>query len=80
MPRTSRAPVTTRELAVMQRIDEARRDIGMSQEALASAVGVSQGQVSKILAGLRPASLSETLKMVEAVGLTLSDVADELGI
>lgn len=80
MPRTSRAPVTTRELAVMQRIDEARRDIGMSQEALASAVGVSQGQVSKILAGLRPASLSETLKMVEAVGLTLSDVADELGL
>lgn len=80
MPRTSRAPVTTRELAVMQRIDEARRDIGMSQEALASAVGVSQGQVSKILAGLRPASLSETLKMLEAVGLTLSDVADELGI
>lgn len=80
MPRTSRAPVTTRELAVMQRIDEARRDIGMSQEALASAVGVSQGQVSKLLAGLRPASLSETLKMVEAVGLTLSDVADELGL
>ncbi|QIM19912.1 helix-turn-helix transcriptional regulator [Phycicoccus sp. HDW14] len=62
------------EMRVMKQIDDARKASGMSQEQLAELIGVSQGQVSRMLAAKSPASLAETIKLCDAVGLDLAAV------
>ncbi|GAB3884397.1 hypothetical protein GCM10028802_33280 [Terrabacter terrigena] len=63
----------------MHVIEEERRARGIGQAQLAEAVGVSQSQVSRILAGKRPATLNELLALCEAVGLPLSETARRAG-
>ena len=71
---------STREKAVMARIAAAADERGLSQADLAEAAGVSQSQVSRLLAGKKPVTLTELLPMLTAVGLSLSDVARDLGL
>lgn len=80
MATSPRALPSTRELAVMARISAVADAKGMSQARLAEAAGISQSQVSKLLAGKKPVTLTELLPLLEAVGLRLSEVADDLGL
>lgn len=80
MATSPRALPSTRELAVMARIAAAAEDRGMTQAGLATAAGISQPQVSRLLAGKRAVTLTELLPLLEAVGLSLSDVARDLGL
>lgn len=80
MGTSARALPSTRELAVMARIAAAADVLGMTQSDLARAAGISQPQVSKLLAGKKPVTLTELLPLLGAVGLSLSEVADELGL
>ena len=47
---------------------------------MASAVGLSPSQVSRIFSGQKPITLTETLLMLGAVGLDLESVARDLGL
>ena len=67
------------ELRVMEAIEKARRDQGISQESLGAAIGVSQSQVSRILKGLRPASFTEVMRLCAAVGLDPAVVIAQSG-
>lgn len=80
MATSPRALPSTRELAVMARISAVADAKGMSQARLAEAAGISQSQVSKLLSGKKPVTLTELLPLLEAVGLRLSEVADDLGL
>ena len=53
--------------------------MGITQQGLALAIGVSQSQVSRIFSGQRPATLPELLDMCGVVGMTLSEVAQRAG-
>lgn len=64
----------------MARISAAADARGMTQEGLARAAGISQPQVSRLLAGKKPVTLTELLPLLESVGLRLSEVADDLGL
>jgi len=65
---------TVTERAIAGILAAAYKRQGMSQGELGAAVGISQSQVSNILAGLKPMSMSEMLNMCEALGLAPSDV------
>lgn len=80
MATTPRALPSARELAVMARIEAAADELGMTQARLAEAAGISQSQVSKLLAGRKPVTLTELIPLLGAVGLSLSEVAGDLGL
>lgn len=75
----SKALPTTQEQQVSRAIEHARQAQGKSQTWLANMVGISQPQMSRILAGTRPMTLSETLRACDALGLTASEVLREAG-
>ena len=80
MATSPRARPSTRELAVMARIASAADDLGLSQSDLARAAGISQSQVSRLIAGKKPITLTELLPLLDAVGLDLASVARDLGL
>ena len=80
MATSPRALPSTRELAVMEQIAAAADGLGLSQADLADAAGVSQSQVSRLLAGKKPVTLTELLPLLDAVGLDLESVARDLGL
>lgn len=80
MATSPRALPSTRELAVMARIATAADDRGLSQSDLARAAGISQPQVSRLIAGKKPVTLTELLPLLDAVGLDLASVARDLGL
>ena len=80
MATSPRALPSTRELAVMEKIAAAADGLGLSQADLADAAGVSQSQVSRLLAGKKPVTLTELLPLLDAVGLDLASVARDLGL
>jgi len=49
----------------------------MTQERLAGVVGVSQSQVSRVLKGLKPMTMTEMFRMCKALGLVASDVVEQ---
>ena len=57
------------ESRVMAAIEDARKASGMSQDELANLLGVSQPQVSRMLAGERPATVAELFMMCAALHL-----------
>ena len=57
------------ESRVMAAIEDARKSSGMSQDELANLLGVSQAQVSRMLAGERPATVAELFMMCAALNL-----------
>jgi len=74
MPTGTKARPTVTEQAIAGILAAARKRQGMSQAELGAAVGISQSQVSNILAGLKPMSMSEMLDMCGALGLVASHV------
>ena len=70
---------TQRDMAILGVIDSARDQMGITQQGLALAIGLSQSQVSRIFSGQRPATLPELLDMCGVVGMTLSEVAQRAG-
>lgn len=67
------------ETRVMAVIEDARQSAGMSQEALAAMVGVSQGQMSRMLSGERPVTLPELFMMCAALRLDPASVIAVVG-
>lgn len=55
-----------------------RRDAGLSQANLADALHTQQATVSKMEAGTYRLSALQLLEVLDACGLRLSDVADEI--
>lgn len=80
MATSPRALPSTRELAVMARIATAADSRGLSQEDLARSAGISQSQVSRLIAGKKPVTLTELLPLLDAVGLDLASVARDLDL
>ena len=61
-------------LAVALILDAEKHRQEMTQGQLASAVGISQPQVSHALRGLKPMTMTEMFRMCTALGLDASDV------
>lgn len=55
-----------------------RRVAGLSQAALADALGIQQATISKLESGTSKLSVEQLLSYLGACGLTLSDVAEEI--
>lgn len=68
---------TVTERAIAAVLDAALERQGMTQTELGDAVGISQPQVSKILSGLKPMTMSEMLNMCKALGLVASEVLEQ---
>lgn len=79
MPTGSRTVPTAQQQRVSALIDEARKSANMSQETLAEAMGVSQPLLSRMLAGLKPMTVTELIRACEALNLVPSDVLREAG-
>lgn len=80
MAQVAKTAPSARELALVQAIRDAADVAGMSQKDVASAVGLSPSQVSRIFSGQKPITLTETLLMLGAVGLDLESVARDLDL
>ena len=65
------------DLAVVWILDVERGRQGMTQVALAAEAGISQSQVSRVLGGIKPVTLTEMLRMCEALGLVASAVVEQ---
>ena len=59
------------------RIKFIRSNIGMTQEGLASEVGVDRSLISKIETGESEGSLSTLRKIAEVLGVSLAELFDE---
>lgn len=55
-------------------IERAREEAGLSQRALASAAGISQSTLSRIIAGERQATLPEVAAVAWATGHTVAQL------
>lgn len=71
----TRPTITERAIAAV--LDAALERQGMTQTELGTAVGISQPQVSRILKGSRPMTMSEMLNMCKALGLVASEVLEQ---
>jgi transcriptional regulator with XRE-family HTH domain len=74
MPTGTKTRPNVTERAIAGVLDAARERQGITQAELAAAVGISQSQVSNILAGRKPMTMSEMLDMCGALGLVASEV------
>jgi len=74
MPTGTKARPTVTERAIALILTAEMQRQGMTQETLAGIVGISQSQVSRILKGLKPMTMSEMLSMCGALGLVASHV------
>lgn len=59
-----------------ERMREARHASGLSQQALAEAVGVSIGAIRKWESGLSEPSVHRATRIARALGVTLHDLVD----
>jgi transcriptional regulator with XRE-family HTH domain len=66
------------DVAIGQRIRERRRALGLSQVALAEAVGLTFQQIQKYERGSNRISFSRLVEIAEALSCQLSDLADGL--
>ncbi len=73
MPRSRDAELLR---AVGQRVAEARRDRGVTQESLAERVGIAPVSLSRLETGDRALSLSTLGKLSEALQVPLGDLLD----
>lgn len=79
MPNAPKAPLTDRDRAVLDIIDARRADLGISQVGLGAQIGVSQSQVSRFFAGIRPMTVTEFLRACDVLGLSAADVMRTVG-
>jgi transcriptional regulator with XRE-family HTH domain len=66
------------DVAIGQRIRERRRALGVSQEALGKALGITFQQVQKYERGANRISFSRLMAIAEALRCRLRDLVDEL--
>ena len=66
------------DVAIGQRIRERRRALGLSQVALAEAVGLTFQQIQKYERGSNRISFSRLVEIAEALSCQLSDLAEGL--
>ena len=66
------------DVAIGHRIRERRRAIGMSQQALAEAVGITFQQVQKYERGANRVSFSRLVEIADTMQCRLSDLAEGL--
>lgn len=66
------------DVAIGQRIRERRRTVGLSQSALAEAVGVTFQQIQKYERGANRISFSRLVEIAEALRCELGDLAEGL--
>ena len=66
------------DVAIGQRVRERRRGIGLSQQELAEALGVSFQQVQKYERGANRISFSRLVEVAGALNCRLADLADGL--
>jgi transcriptional regulator with XRE-family HTH domain len=60
-----------------ERIERAREATGLSQRALASATGISQSTLSRIISGDRPAKMPELVVIAAATGRTIAELTGQ---
>lgn len=77
MPTGTKALPKNEDLKVALILDEERARQGMDQTVLAAKVGVSQSQISRMLDGTKPATITEFMKMCKALGLVASEVVKQ---
>jgi DNA-binding Xre family transcriptional regulator len=65
------------DLTVMSLLDVERERQGMSQTQLGEAVGISQSQVSRVLDGTKPATITEMLRMCAVLGVVASEIFEQ---
>lgn len=56
-------------------IEQALRASGLSQRALAAATGISQSTLSRIISGERRAKMPELIRIADATGYTVGQLA-----
>jgi transcriptional regulator with XRE-family HTH domain len=66
------------DVAIGQRIRERRRRVGMSQQALAEAVGITFQQVQKYERGTNRVSFSRLVEIADTLTCRLGDLAEGL--
>ncbi len=72
--RRTKSRVDTNDLAIGQRIQAARKSLGLTQTDLARRVGVSYQQVQKYEAGQNRVSFTQLVRFSEALELGLTDL------
>lgn len=72
--RRTKSRVDTNDLAIGQRIQAARKSLGLSQTDLAQRVGVSYQQIQKYEAGQNRVSVTHLLHISAALDLALTDL------
>ena len=80
MPRGMKSLPTDAENALGRAIYVYMRDAGVSQEALGDVLGISQSQVSRILNGVRPTTLTELVAIADRLGIKASVLLGEVGL
>lgn len=76
----TRAAPSADDTAVAKVLDGLRVEQAMTQADLARAVAISQPQVSRMLAGRKPITMTELRMMCEALGVRMSDVLRDAGL
>lgn len=77
MPTGTKTRPGVTERAIASILNAARERQGITQAELGAAVGISQSQASRALAGLNPMTMSEMLGMCGALGLVASEVLEQ---
>ena len=75
MPETIRSP---RQLLLVQRITEARKEAGLTQAELASQFGKHQPFIANIESGQRRVDLVELIELADVIGLDLHRIIEDL--
>jgi transcriptional regulator with XRE-family HTH domain len=80
MTETRQTTPHTLDVAIGHRIRERRRRLGLSQQALAEAVGVTFQQIQKYERGANRVSFSRLLEIAHALDCGLAALADGLDV
>lgn len=65
---------TTRDILVGTTIARRRADLGLSQTALAKAIGKQQQQVARMEAGTQPATAGDIVELSRVLGLSPNEL------
>ena len=77
MPSGTKTLPRDEDLKVAAILDRERQRQDVDQVALGQMVGISQSQISRMLDGSKPATLTEFMQICKALGLVASDVIKE---
>lgn len=70
--------MTETDIDIGELLAKWRREAGLSQGAIAEALNTQQATISKLESGIYKLSVSQLLLFLNACGLTLRDVAEEI--